>query len=75
MAQTNWGEMFHSKNIQAEKSYGNESDMEKFAKETAIKNSDSYHLIAKGNALKKLWKIYYIGIIFMMKFHSEQFLW
>ena len=67
--------MFHSKTIQAEKSYGNESDMEKFAKETAIKNSNGYHLIAKANALRKFWKIDYIGIMFIIKFHSEQFLW
>ena len=33
--------MVHSKNIQVEKSYGNGSDMEKFATETDIKNSDS----------------------------------
>ena len=28
-----YGEMFHSKNIQTEKSYGDGSDMDKFAKE------------------------------------------
>ena len=44
--------MFHSKNFQAEKSYGNGSDMEKFAKETNIKNSDGNDLIAKANAHK-----------------------
>ena len=44
--------MFHSKNIQDQKSYGNGSDMEKFAKETDIKNSDGNDLIAKANALE-----------------------
>ena len=38
--------MFHSKIIQAEKSYDNGSDMEKFAEETDIKNSDGNDLIA-----------------------------
>ena len=44
--------MFQSKKIQAEKSYGNGSDIEKFANETYIKNSDGNGLIAKANALK-----------------------
>ena len=48
--------MFHSKNIQAERSYGNGSDMEKFANETEIKNSDSNDLIAKANAFKSFEK-------------------
>ena len=49
--------MFHSKNIQAEKSYGNGSDTEKFIKETDIKNSDGNDLIAKFNALKSFEKL------------------
>ena len=44
--------MFQSKKIQAEKFYGNGSDMEKFAKETDIKISDGKGLIAKANALE-----------------------
>ena len=44
--------MFQSKKIPAEMSYGNGSDIEKFAKETEIKNSDGNGLIAKANALK-----------------------
>ena len=39
--------MFYSKNNQAENSYGNGSDMEKFANETDIRNSDGNDLIAK----------------------------
>ena len=46
--------MFHSKKIQAEKSYGNMSDMEKFAKETAIKNFNGNDLIAKRMHLQVL---------------------
>ena len=49
--------MFHSKNIQAEKSYGNGSDMEKFAKETDIKNSDGDDQITKANALESFEKL------------------
>jgi len=66
--------MFHSKNIQAEKSYGNGSDMEKLAKETDIKNSDGNDLITKINLFESFRKINYIGITFIIKFHSEQFL-
>ena len=44
--------MFHSKNIQAEKSYGNGYDMEKFANKTDINNSDGNDLIGKVNALE-----------------------
>ena len=51
------GKMLHSKNIQAEKSYGNGSDMEKFAKETDIKNSNGNDRIAKVNALKSFEKL------------------
>ena len=49
--------MFRSKNIQVERSYGNLSDMEKFAKETAIKNSNGNDLIAKVNALQSFEKL------------------
>ena len=49
--------MFHSNNIQAEKSYDNWSDMERFAKETDIKNSDGNDLIATANALKSFEKL------------------
>ena len=49
--------MFHSKNIQAEKSYGNGFDMEKFAKPTDIKNSDGKDLISKVIALKSFEKL------------------
>ena len=49
--------MFHSKNIQVEKSYGSGSDIEKFAKETNIKNSVGNNLIAKANALKSYEKL------------------
>ena len=49
--------MFHSKNIQAENSYGNGSDMEKLAKETDIKNSYGNDLIAKANALESCEKL------------------
>ena len=44
--------MFGSKNIQPVKPYGNESDMEKFAKDTDVKNSDGNNLIAKAKPLK-----------------------
>ena len=67
--------MFHSLNIQSEKSYGNGSDMEKFAVETDIKISDGNDLIAKANVLKRFEKIDFIGIFFIIKFHSEQLLW
>ena len=49
--------MFHSKNIQAEKSYGNGSDMEKFVKETDIKNSDGNDLITKAKAFETFEKL------------------
>ena len=48
--------MFHSKNIQAKKSYGNVSDVKKFAKETDIKNSDGNDRTAKANAPKSFEK-------------------
>ena len=48
--------------------------MEKFAKEIDIKNSDSNDLIAIPNALKNV-ENDYIGIIFIIEFHSEQLLW
>ena len=53
----NWGATFHSKNIQAEKSNGNGSDMGKFAKETDIKNSHGHELIKKANALESFEKL------------------
>ena len=48
--------MFHNKNIQAQNSYGNESDKETFAKKTDIKNSDNNDLVAKAKALKSFEK-------------------
>ena len=42
------------KKNQAEKSYGNGFDMERFAEETVIKNSDGNNLIAKAKAIKVL---------------------
>ena len=48
--------MFQSKNIQAEKSYGNGCDMEKFAEETDIKNYDSNDLTTKANTLESFEK-------------------
>ena len=54
------GEILHSKNIQAEKSYGNGFDKKKFAKETGltdIKNSRGNDLIAKANVLKRFEKL------------------
>ena len=66
--------MFHSKNNQAaEKSYGNGSDMEKFANETDIKNSGGNDLMAKGIALKSFENLLY-RYNFIIKFHNEQFL-
>ena len=59
--------MFHSKIIQSEKSYGNGSVMEKFAKENDIKNSDGNDLLAKTNTLKSFEKIVYVGIIFIIQ--------
>ena len=50
-------EVFHNKNIRAENSYDNGTDMEKFVKETDIKNSDGNDLIAKPNALKSFEKL------------------
>ena len=49
--------MFHSKSTQGENSYGNGSDMEKFVKETDIKNCDGNDLIAKANALENFEKL------------------
>ena len=49
--------MFHSKNIQDGKSYGKWSEIEKFSKETDIKNSDGNDLIAKANSLKSFEKL------------------
>ena len=49
--------MFLSKNVQAEKSYGKGFDMEKFAKETDIKNFVGYTWQQKLMHLKvlKIW--------------------
>ena len=50
--------MSQQKKSQAEKSYGNGSDMEKFAEETNIKNSDGNNLMAKAKALKNFKKLF-----------------
>ena len=55
--------MFCSKNIKAEKTYGNGSDMKKFAKETDNKNSDGNDLIAKANVLNSFEK-FVISLLF-----------
>ena len=44
--------MSHGKIIQAEMSYGNGSDVKKFAEETGVKNSDGNNLMAKAKVLK-----------------------
>ena len=46
--------MSHSKNIQAESSYGNGSDIKKFSGRTDIEKSNGNNLIAKYKALKNL---------------------
>ena len=61
--------MSDSKNIQAVKSYGNVSDMEKFAKYTDIKNTDGNNLMAK--ATQKFKKNYNTGTTFIIKFYSK----
>ena len=49
--------MCHSKNIQAEKSYGNRSDMGRFAKEKDFKSSNGKKLISQANAFKSFEKL------------------
>ena len=49
--------MSHSKNIQAEKSYGNVSDIKKFTGKTDIEKFDDKNLMAKDKALKNLTKL------------------
>ena len=46
--------MSHRKNFLVENSYGNGSNIEKFAKKTDIKKSDGNNLMAKAKAVKIL---------------------
>ena len=48
------GEMSHSEYIQAEKSYGNESDIRAFTGKTDAKKLDGNNLMAKDKAQKNL---------------------
>ena len=54
MAQKNYGEIFHSMNIQAEKSYGNGFNIKIFTGETNIKKLNGKNLMAKDKALKNV---------------------
>ena len=49
-----YDEISHSKNFQAEKYYGDGSDIKEFAEKTDIKKSDGNRLIGKAKALKSL---------------------
>ena len=64
--------MSHSKNTQAEKSYGSGSDIENFSGKTDIKKVDGNNLMAKDMTLKKINNIDYIGKIFIIILHGEQ---
>ena len=48
------GKISHSKNIQAEKSYGKGSDIKTFTRKTDIKKLDGNNLMKKYKTLKNL---------------------
>ena len=54
LAQKIHGEMSDNKYIQAEKSYGNGSDIKMFTRRIDIKKVDGNNLMAKDKALKNL---------------------
>ena len=54
MVQKIHGEISHSKNIPAEKSYDNGSDVKTFTGKTEIKKLDGNNLMAKDKALKNV---------------------